>query len=216
MNDLLALTDERDLHFMLHDWLAWARPDQLPPDVSQTGLPWTVWMVLGGRGAGKTRTGAEWVRGMALGRPPFSDKPVERIALVGETQNDVREVMIEGVSGLLSVHRADERPLWQPARRRLEGPNGAVAYAYSAEDPESLRGPQFGAAWLDEVGKWRLAEETFDMLQFGLRLGDQPRQTVTTTPRTVPLLKRLLADPATAISRAATRDNVFNQATHGF
>jgi phage terminase large subunit-like protein len=106
LNDLLALTDERDLHFMLHDWLAWARPDQLPPDVSQTGLPWTVWMVLGGRGAGKTRTGAEWVRGMALGRPPFSHKPVERIALVGETQNDVREVMIEGVSGLLSVHRA--------------------------------------------------------------------------------------------------------------
>lgn len=212
LNDLLALTDERDLHFMLYDWLAWARPDQLPPDVSQAGLPWTVWMVLGGRGAGKTRTGAEWVRGMALGRPPFSDKPVERIALVGETQNDVREVMIEGVSGLLSVHRSDERPLWQPARRRLEWPNGAVAYAFSAEDPESLRGPQFGAAWLDEVGKWRLAEETFDMLQFGLRLGDRPRQTVTTTPRTVPLLTRLLADPATAISRAATRDNVFNLA----
>ena len=175
-------------------------------------MPWTVWLVLGGRGAGKTRTGAEWVRGLALGLPPFANRPVSRIALVGETQNDVREVMIEGVSGLLSVHRNDERPIWQPARRRLEWPNGAVAHAFSAEDPESLRGPQFEAAWLDEIGKWRRAEETFDMLQFGLRLGAQPRQTVTTTPRPTPLLKRLIADPATALSRAKTRDNMFHLA----
>lgn len=197
------------LEAMLADWRVWARPDQLPPDTGQSGQPWTVWLVLGGRGAGKTRTGAEWVRGLAMGHKPFSDHPVERIALVGETQNDVRDVMVEGVSGLLSVHPRDERPTWWPTRRRLEWPNGAIAQVFSAEDPESLRGPQFAAAWLDEVGKWRYAEETFDMLQFGLRLGASPRQTVTTTPRPTALLRRLVSDPATAITRSATRDNAY-------
>jgi phage terminase large subunit-like protein len=210
--DLLAGLEAQQIEAMLGDWRVWARADQLPPEASQTGLAWTVWLVLGGRGAGKTRTGAEWVRGLALGKPPFADKPVTRIALVGETQNDVREVMIEGVSGLLSVHNRDERPRWQPARRRLEWPNGAVAHAFSAEDPESLRGPQFEAAWLDEIGKWRLAEETFDQLQFGLRLGTRPRQTVTTTPRPTPLLKRLIADPATALTRSKTKDNIYHLA----
>ena len=209
---IIASLSEREIEFMLADWMSWARPDQCPPAVSQTGLPWTVWLVLGGRGAGKTRTGAEWVRGMAIGLPPFADRPAGRIALVGETQADVRDVMIEGVSGLLSVHRRDERPVWQASRRRLEWPNGTIAQTFSAEDPDSLRGPQFDAAWLDELGKWRRAEETFDMLQFGLRLGAQPRQTVTTTPRPVPLLKRLMDDPATAISRAATRANAYHLA----
>ncbi len=210
--ELLSGLPAVTIEAMLGEWQVWARTDQLPPETSQTGLPWTVWLVLGGRGAGKTRTGAEWVRGLALGKPPFADKPVTRIALVGETQNDVREVMIEGVSGLLSVHSRDERPRWQPARRRLEWPNGAVAHAFSAEDPESLRGPQFEAAWLDEIGKWRLAEETFDQLQFGLRLGTRPRQTVTTTPRPTPLLKRLIADPATALTRSKTKDNIYHLA----
>ena len=197
---------------MLSDWLSWARPDQCPPELSQTGIAWTVWLVLGGRGAGKTRTGAEWVRGMALGLKPFSTYPVGRIALIGETQADVRDVMIEGVSGLLAVHRRDERPQWQASRRRIEWPNGAIAQTFSAEDPDGLRGPQFGAAWLDELAKWRRAEETFDMLQFGLRLGQMPRQTITTTPRPVPLLKRLMEDPATALSRATTRSNAYHLA----
>ncbi len=103
--------------------------------------------------------------------------------------------MVEGVSGLLAVHRARERPAWIPSRRRLEWPNGAVAQVFSAEDPESLRGPQFAAAWCDELAKWRHAEATFDMLQFGLRLGERPRQVITTTPRPIALLKRLIADP---------------------
>ena len=210
--DLLSGLSERAIEVMLGEWSIWARDDQLPPQMAQGGLPWTVWLVLGGRGAGKTRTGAEWVRGLALGKLPFSQTPVTRIALVGETQNDVREVMIEGVSGLLSVHGRDERPLWQPTRRRLEWPNGAVAHVFSAEDPESLRGPQFEAAWLDEIGKWRLAEETFDQLQFGLRLGSHPRQTVTTTPRPTPLLKRLINDPATALTRSKTKDNIYHLA----
>ncbi len=197
---------------MLTDWPIWARPDQMPPALTDEGTDWTVWLVLGGRGAGKTRTGAEWVRGLVFGRPPFAQKPVGRIALVGETRDDVRDVMIEGVSGLMRVHPRHERPLWQPTRRRMEWPNGAIAQIFSAEDPESLRGPQFEAAWLDEVGKWRHAEAVFDMLQFGLRLGMRPRQTVTTTPRPTPLLKRLLADRKTAVSRATTRDNAYHLA----
>lgn len=190
-----------------HDWGFWARDDQLPPDGD-----WTTWLVLGGRGAGKTRAGSEWVRGIALGRPPFATQPVGRIALVGETFADAREVMIDGVSGLLAVHPKAERPSWQPARRRLEWPNGAVAQVFSAEDPEGLRGPQFEAAWADEIGKWRHAEPTWDMLQFGLRLGTRPRQVATTTPRATALLRRLIADPATATTRASTAANAANLA----
>ena len=169
-----------------------------------------MWLILGGRGAGKTRAGAEFVRGMALGLPGYAHAPVGRIALVGESAAEVRDVMVEGVSGLLSIHRRGERPLWEPSRRRLEWPNGAMAQVFSAEDPESLRGPQFDCAWLDELAKWPHAEAAFDMLQFGLRLGAHPRQVVTTTPRAVPLLKRLLADPRTAITRAATLANAKN------
>jgi phage terminase large subunit-like protein len=114
---------------------------------------WRTWLILGGRGAGKTRAGAEWVRAMAA-------DPAARIALIGETEHDVREVMIEGVSGVLAVHPEDKRPQWIPTRRRLEWSNGAVAEAFSAEQPDSLRGPQFSHAWCDELAKWRHADET--------------------------------------------------------
>ncbi|MFG1478622.1 terminase family protein [Xanthobacter sp. V4C-4] len=203
---------EGELRALLADWAFWARPDQLPPPAAAGGGPWTTWLVLGGRGAGKTRAGAEWVRGLALGRAPFAGRPVGRIALVAETMADVREVMVEGVSGLLAVHPDAERPRWEPSRRRLEWGNGAVAQGFSADDPESLRGPQFGAAWCDELAKWRRGTAAFDMLQFGLRLGDQPRQMVTTTPRPTALLRRLLDDPATAVTRARTADNAFHLA----
>ncbi len=212
MDDLLRDFSAADLKRILGAWEFSARDDQWPPREAQAGGPWTVWLIMGGRGAGKTRAGAEWVRGMALGLPGFSEAPVGRMALVGETAADVRDVMIEGVSGILAIHGRDERPLWEPSRKRLIWPNGAVAQAFSAEDPESLRGPQFSAAWIDELAKWRYAEETFDMLQFGLRLGAHPRQVVTTTPRPVPILKRLLADPKTAVSRAATQANASNLA----
>ncbi|MFG1395071.1 DNA-packaging protein [Xanthobacter agilis] len=208
---LLELS-EGELRALLSDWAFWARADQLPPRAAQGGGPWTTWLVLGGRGAGKTRAGAEWVRGLALGRPPFATRPVGRIALVAETFADVREVMVEGVSGLLSVHTDAERPRWEPTRRRLEWHNGAVAQGFSADDPESLRGPQFAAAWCDELGKWRRGEAAFDMLQFGLRLGDHPRQMVTTTPRPTHLLRRILADPSTVVTRARTTDNAFHLA----
>ena len=173
---------------------------------------WTIWLVMGGRGAGKTRTGAEWVRALVGGLRGFTDKPVARIALVGETFAAARDVMIEGPSGLLAVHPDDERPTWSPSLRKLEWRNGAIAQVFSAEDPDSLRGPQFEAAWADEIAKWRHVEETWDMLQFGLRLGARPRELVTTTPRPIPLLKRLLADPEVSVSRPKTRDNAENLA----
>ena len=147
------------------------------------------------------------MRGLALGIAPFADSAVDRIALVGETIADVREVMIEGPSGLMAIDHRGGRPIWQPSRRRLTWPNGATAQAFSSEDPESLRGPQFAAAWADELAKWRYAEATWDMLQFGLRLGERPRQIVTTTPRPTPLVKRLIAAGDTVVSRATTRDN---------
>jgi phage terminase large subunit-like protein len=135
-----------------------------------------------------------------------------RIALIGETEHEAREVMVEGVSGLLAVHKRSERPRWTSSRRRVRWKNGAIAEIFSAEDPESLRGPQFSGAWCDELAKWRHAEATFDMLQFGLRLGARPRQVVTTTPRPIALLKRLIDDPRTAVTHAGTVVNAGNLA----
>ncbi|MBB3930727.1 phage terminase large subunit-like protein [Kaistia hirudinis] len=203
----IARLSSAEIDAFAKDWDFWARDDQLPP-----AGDWLTWLMIGGRGAGKTRAGAEWVRAMAAGRPGYASAPAGRIALVGETLADVRDVMIEGVSGLLAVHRRDERPLWQPSRRRLEWPNGAYALCFSSEDPESLRGPQFEAAWADELGKWRHGEATWDMLQFGLRLGDLPRQLVTTTPRTTKLMKRLIAAERTVVTRAGTGANLANLA----
>ncbi len=212
MPDFLKSLNAEELDALISQWEIHARDDQWPPLLSQGGDLWTVWLIMGGRGAGKTRTGSEWVKAIALGEPSLAIEPVGRIALIGETAADVRDVMIEGVSGILSVHRNGERPTWEPSRRRLEWPNGAVAQAFSADDPESLRGPQFEFAWLDEIGKWRYAQEAFDMLQFGLRLGHHPRQLVTTTPRPQELLRRLAADPKTALTKVSTRANAANLA----
>ena len=189
------------------DFITLAHLHQEPPLRANGGVPWTTWLMLGGRGAGKTRLGAEWVRALAKGTGPYADQRALHIALVGETEHDVREVMIEGPAGILRVSPRSERPLWMATRRRLEWPNGAIGLAFSAEDPEQLRGPQFDAAWCDELAKWRYVDATFDMLQFGLRLGHRPRQLITTTPRPIPLIKRLLADPRTAVTRAATQAN---------
>ncbi len=188
------------------EWLLQARDAQLPP-----GGPWRVWLVMGGRGSGKTRAGAEWASGMALGLPPFSARACGHIALVGETFADAREVMVDGPSGVLAVSRLS-RPRYEASRRRLLWDNGAVASLYSSEDPDSLRGPQFDAAWCDELAKWRHPQETWDMLQFGLRLGERPRAVVTTTPRATPLLKALLADEALAMTHMRTEENAANLA----
>ncbi|WMS45101.1 terminase family protein [Acuticoccus sp. MNP-M23] len=192
---------------LLADWPLWARVQQLAPRGR-----WVTWVMLGGRGAGKTRAGAEWVHTLATGHGAGGEAAVGRIALVGETLADAREVMVEGVSGLLSVGRRCDRPNFQPSRRRLEWPNGAVAQLFSAADPESLRGPQFGAAWSDELAKWPDGQAVWDMLQFGLRLGTRPRQVVTTTPRPVPLLKNLIAASSTIVTRMSTHENAANLA----
>ncbi|MBE7183641.1 MAG: DNA-packaging protein [Methylobacterium mesophilicum] len=190
------------------EWLHRARLKQYPLE----GKPDT-WLLTGGRGAGKTRLGAEWLNGMVRGLPPFA-KPRDKhmvIALVGETLSDVREVMVDGPSGIVSISRGD-RPRFEPSRKRLVWDCGAVAHIFSSEDPESLRGPQFYAAWCDELAKWKNAEATFDMLQFGLRLGERPRQLVTTTPRPTPLFKRLLGDPSVHVTRMSTDENRDNLA----
>ena len=156
---------------------------------------------MGGRGAGKTRAGAEWVRFGAL----FGG--FRRTALIGPTLGDVREVMIEGPSGLRTIEPANrERPHFNVSRRRLEWPNGAIASIFSADDPESLRGPQFDAAWCDEIAIWPYAERVWDNLQFGLRLGEAPRCVATTTPRPVPLVRRLVTGD-TVITHSKTEDN---------
>ncbi|MCL6652255.1 DNA-packaging protein [Agrobacterium rubi] len=182
------------------DWRFVGNAPQQQPDGD-----WRNWLLIGGRGSGKTRAGAEWVHLVAS----MGDRSDLRIALVAETLGDAREVMIDGVSGICRVARF-RRPDFEASRRRLVWPNGAMAQIFSSEDPESLRGPQFHFAWSDELAKWRYAQETWDMLQFGLRLGDNPRQLITTTPRPIPLLKTLMADPASRVVRIRTHDNADN------
>ncbi len=171
---------------------------------------------MGGRGSGKTRAGAEWVRAMALGDTHFCSSPAGRIALVGGSYHEVRDVMIEGNSGILGVHTRRDRPDWNPSRRQLRWANGSIAQAYSAQEPETLRGPQFAAAWCDEIAKWTNGQATWDMLQFCLRIGSAPRQVVTTTPKPVKVLKRILAEAGTIISRSRTADNRSNLAAGFF
>ena len=167
---------------------------------------------MGGRGAGKTRAGAEWVRYMAEGAKPLDFGRARRIALVGETIDQVREVMIFGDSGIMACTPPDRTPVWEPSRKRLVWPNGATAQVFSAHDPESLRGPQFDAAWVDELAKWKKADETWTQLQFALRLGEKPQQVVTTTPRNTPILKQILENASTVITHAATEANRANLA----
>lgn len=199
--DLLETLEPGAINALVHDWQLWARNDQLPPPG-----PWLTWLLLGGRGAGKTRAGAEWVRSIAIN---CNDA---RIALIGETLGDARSVMVEGISGLLSVHADHERPNFEPSKKQITWKNGAVARIFSADDPESLRGPQHSHIWADEVAKWTYADAAWDMAQFGLRLGKKPQQVATTTPRPVPLLKRLLEDKSTVVSKATTDMNAANLA----
>ncbi len=200
----LRLLGDRPLRRLLDTWIGKAHDHQLPLGAARED--WSTWLLIGGRGAGKTRAGSEWVRGLVAGEPWFTTRPVGRIALVGDSFAAARDVMLEGPSGLLAVC-GTSRPEWSPSLRKLQWPNGAVAHVFSAEDPDSLRGPQFEAAWCDELAKWRHAEDTWDMLQFALRLGERPRQIVTTTPRPIPLLKRLLDTPSCVRSHAPTGAN---------
>lgn len=182
-------------------------PHQHPPHGD-----WRTWVILGGRGAGKTRAGAEWVRAQVEGTTPTQQGRCKCIALLGETLDQVREVMVFGISGIISSSPPDRVPQWESGRKRLVWPNGALAYAFSARDAEALRGPQFDGAWSDELCKWRNAKHAWDMLQFGLRLGHNPQQVITTTPRNIKLLHRILNDSRTVNTQAATEANRTNLA----
>lgn len=189
---------QADLDALKTDWRIVGRPNQQAPNGA-----WRTWLLLAGRGFGKTRTGAEWVRSqIAAGR--------SRIALVAPTAADARDVVVEGESGLLAVcRRAGQEPLYEPSKRRVTWPSGAMATTYSADEPDRLRGPQHDAAWCDELAAWRYPE-AFDMLRFGLRLGPDPRTVVTTTPKPVAILRDLMADADTVTTRGSTYDNAAN------
>ena len=190
-----------------YHWKFWARPDQLEPE----GL-WNTWLILAGRGWGKTRTGAETVRSWVCGKTPTSPGRYQRIALVAETTADARGVMVDGESGLLHIGPKEFRPEYFPSLRQLVWPNGAIATTYNATEPDQLRGPQHDAAWGDEVAKWRYMQATWDQLQFGLRLGNHPKCIVTTTPRPLPLIRKLMNDTDTFVTRGRTYDNADNLA----
>lgn len=181
---------------LVNDWLCRARPTQLPP-----AGDWSTWLLMAGRGFGKTRAGAEWVRSMA------ERDGTARIALVGASLEDARSVMVEGASGLLAIAPARRRPRWLPSRRELHWPNGARARIFGAADPDSLRGPQHSHGWADEIGKWPYGVEAWDNLAMGMRLGTRPRIVATTTPRPVPLVVRLAADPSVTMTRGRTEEN---------
>jgi phage terminase large subunit-like protein len=206
LSKLEELTDE-EADDLLHTWELWARPNQLEPNtLLPNGETWVTWLILAGRGFGKTRCGSEtvikWVR----------EGHCRRIALVAEDSADARDVMVEGESGILACSPRDFKPKYEPSKRRLTWPNGAIATLFSAEDFDSLRGPQFDGAWCDELCKWRYAQEAWDNLQFGLRLGDHPKQIVTTTPRPIRLLKDIILRSDTAITKGTTMENLVNLA----
>ena len=180
----------------LHLWPLWARDSQIAPPGD-----WSVWLLMAGRGFGKTRTGAEWVRARV------ESGASGRIALVARTPADVRDVMIEGDSGLLSVCPPRNRPKYEPTKRRLTWPNGAFALAFSSHEPDQLRGPQFDAAWCDELASWEYPRETWDNLAFGLRLGTSPQCVVTTTPRPIELLRELMDRDDVHVTRGSTYEN---------
>lgn len=183
------------------DWEFWARAEQLPPD-----SVWRIWLILAGRGFGKTRSGAQWVKSrVESGR-------AKRVALVGATAADVRDVMVEGESGILACSPPWFYPTYEPSKRRLTWPNGAIATCYSGDTPGQLRGPQHDAAWADEPQKWRYGVEAWDNLEFGLRLGEDPRAVATCTPLPIKLIREIMADPMTAITRGSTYANKANLA----
>lgn len=206
-NKFYGTLTQTEAELLEYSWDFFARPNQKAPPGQ-----WKTWLILAGRGFGKTRAGAEWVREMVCGPTPLARGKLTQVAIVGETAKDVRDVMVEGSSGILAVHPPDFRPTYSPANNWVVWPNGVKAITYNATEPDQLRGPQFDGAWLDETAKWRYAEETYDMLQFCLRLGSDPRQIITTTPRPIPLIKKLIADPTTAVTSGSTYENAANLA----
>jgi phage terminase large subunit-like protein len=219
MEQLAGLPEEQrnaalegvDMDALVWDWKAWGRPEQQTPEGE-----WAIWLFLAGRGAGKTRTAAEWVREQAK----YTTTGQRRFALVARTAADVRDVIVEGESGIINVSPPSEKPLYEPSKRRLTWPNGNTATCFTADEPDSLRGPQFTHAWGDEVAAWRQTPDAagmtaFDNLRVGTRLGANPQIMITTTPKRVPLLYSLLKESEqypgrVVVSRGSTLDNAGN------
>ncbi|CAM8660318.1 DNA-packaging protein [Sphingobium cupriresistens] len=198
---ILKRLDAASAERLEREWLYLARPAQLPPPGD-----WRIWLMMAGRGFGKTRAGAEWVRGIA------EADPQARIALVGATLGEARSVMVEGASGLLAIAPWWNRPAYAPALRKLTWPNGAVASLFGAAEPEGLRGPQFSHGWADEIAKWAGGEAAWDNLMMGLRLGTRPRVLATTTPRPMPLVRALVARDGDDL--VVTRGRTVENAAH--
>jgi phage terminase large subunit-like protein len=175
----------------------WARPDQLSPEGN-----WQRWLIQAGRGWGKTRTAAQWIIEQTYSKG-------RRLALIGRTTADVRDTMVEGESGIIACSHPKWRPRYEPSKRRLTWPNGTIATTYSADEPDLLRGPQHHAAWADELASW-FYPDAWDQLLFGLRLGKDPRVVISTTPRPTSIIRDLIKDPTTVVTRGRTRDNAAN------
>lgn len=226
-DEIINALSPEELEALEYHWPFWARPSQLAPGpqviLDKEGepinggepVPWTYWLLLAGRGYGKTRVGAEWVRQIAEGGKVGGG----RIHLVAPTNADIRGVMLEGESGLLNISPNHFRPKFEPSKWRVVWPNGVVAYLYSAEEPERLRGPQCGAFWADEIGAWKNMQATWDQLQFGFRLGRHPQGVITTTPRPVDVVREIIkmaSDGTAHITRGSTYDNRQNLAAAFF
>lgn len=198
---LIASLSDADALELLHTWRVWARDSQLPPSGA-----WRTWMFMAGRGSGKTRAGAEWINRLAMAHKC-------RIALVGRTAADVRDVMVEGDSGLLACSHPKWRPVYEPSKRRITWPNGAIATSYSADEPDQLRGPQHHFGWADELAAWGKSD-AWDQLTLGMRLKNcgANRTLVTTTPRPTKLVQGIIASKDTVITRGSTFDNAANLA----
>jgi len=204
VEQILKMLTEEERQLLFYCWRVWGRPEQLSPT-----WEWIVWIYLAGRGSGKTRSGAEWVREQVK-------RGHKRIAFVAATAADYRDTMVEGDSGILAISPPWDMPDWEPSKRKVTFKNGAKCYCFSAEKPDRLRGPQFEKAWCDELAAWGRLQETWDNLMFGLRLGSNPQAMVTTTPRPLSLIKELVNDSRNAVSRGSTYDNIANLAENFF
>lgn len=209
-SQILSEMSPADADNLLHSWKFWARPEQLEP----SGKDWNTWLIMAGRGFGKTRAGAEWCREQVK-------KGKKRIMAVAATNSDIERVMVKGESGLLSICWKGDRtykgvemgePIWSPTKRTVSWENGATITFFSAEEPERLRGPQGDAAWCDELCAWNRDRETWDMLQFCLRLGTHPRVCITTTPKPTKLLRDIRSASTTTVTYGSTFDNSGNLA----
>jgi phage terminase large subunit-like protein len=210
IEEQLEALDGIDPEVLLWDWSVWGRPEQQAPPGD-----WNIWLVLAGRGFGKTRLASEWVREQAR----YTNTGQRRFGLVARTAADVRDVIVEGESGILNVTPPSERPLYEPSKRRLTWPNGNTATLFTADEPDSLRGPQFTHAWGDEIAAWRQTPDAagmtaFDNLRVGTRLGAHPKILVTTTPKRTPLLYKLIEESIKSnivqVTRGSTMDNAGN------